>query len=525
MTCRLPFFAAMIFLLHAAGCVRLPQNVERHESFHLTDTADTRLAKTFASATAAQPNRTGLHPIPSGIDAFAARLALADSAERCLDVQYYIWDADDTGKLLAEHMMSAADRGVRVRMLLDDHGAEAHDSALLALDSHPNIEVRLFNPIALRGNDVFGMLMDFSRTNRRMHNKSFNADNQVAIVGGRNVGDEYFQSSSDADMVDLDAIAVGPVVQAVGNQFDTYWNSPASFPITSVSEAKSSTQETEKGRARLREHAEHMKQTAVGQVFAASPIVPQIESGDVSFYWGNATLIYDDPKKASAQSDDPAHRLLPRIKSITDRTEREVMLVSPYFIPGQAGIDYFRKLRERHVRVLILTNSMASTDVLPVYAAYSKYRKELLAMGVELYEFKPGAVAHVGSENEHSDDAHSASFAGLHAKVFAFDRTSMFVGSFNLDPRSQRLNTEVGVVFDSADMAADLSDRFESRLLTTAWHVEAVPVKGLFGPEVRLNWVTQDQGTPVRLTEEPGQGFWKNLKVGLMRMMPIESQL
>jgi putative cardiolipin synthase len=175
---------------------------------------------------------------------------------------------------------------------------------------------------------------------------------------------------------------------------------------------------------------------------------------------------------------------------------------------------------------------MSATDVLPVYAAYSKYRKELLAMGVELYEFKPGPAvhgyskdAHVGSETDHSADEHSASFAGLHAKVFTFDRTSIFVGSFNLDPRSQRLNTEVGVVFDSADMAADLSDRFESRLTTDAWRVEAVPVKGLFGPEVRLNWVTQDRGTPVRLTEEPGQGFWRNVKVGLMRMTPIESQL
>jgi putative cardiolipin synthase len=268
-----------------------------------------------------------------------------------------------------------------------------------------------------------------------------------------------------------------------------------------------------------------MKQTPLGKSFAASPIVSQINSGDVSFYWGNATLIYDDPKKASLQSDDPAHRLIPRLKSITDHTARQVIVVSPYFVPGKPGIEYFRKLRERGVRVVILTNSMASTDVLPVYAAYSKYRKELLAMGVELYEFKPSAVAHVGSENEDSDDAHSASFAGLHAKVFAFDRTSMFVGSFNLDPRSQRLNTEVGVVFDSADMAADLSDRFESRLMSQAWRVEAVPMKGMFGDDVRLNWVTQDRATPVRLTEEPGQGFWKNLKVGLMRMLPIESQL
>jgi putative cardiolipin synthase len=516
-------FACIVIVIRAGGCATLPDNSQRSQSFHLTDTSETRLAKTFSPAVADHPGQSGLHPVLSGIDAFAARIILADLAQRSLDVQYYIWDPDDTGMLLAEHLIAAADRGVRVRILLDDFGATASDKELLALDGHPNIEVRLFNPIALRSNKYFGALLDFARSTRRMHNKSFNADNQVAIIGGRNIGDEYFEASSRRDMADLDAVVIGRVVPELSESFDLFWNSPGSFPIESLTGHPKSADEAAAVRAQLLTHAEQMQQSSVGRAYGTSPLRSWIEGGELPFFWGNAVLYHDDPRKAAEQSNDPEHRKFPALKATIDGVHNELLVISPYFVPGRAGMDFIRQLRERGLRIRILTNSMGSSDVLKVYAFYSRYRKELLAMGVELYELRPDVV-HRPHEADW-DAIDSTVRASLHAKVLAFDREAMYVGSTNLDPRSENLNTEVGVIFDSNDMSSDICHRLDERLLQIAWRVEAVPVDTLFGKDIRLNWVTQEQESTVRLTEEPGQTFWKNLTVALLRMLPIEDQL
>lgn len=478
----------------------------------------------FTDAVTQHPGHSGLHPMPNGVDAFAARTTLADLAQRSLDVQYYIWDPDPIGRLLIERLLAAADRGVRVRVLLDDYASTADDRGLLALDSHPNVEVRLFNPIALRSRKTLGLLFDASRATRRMHNKSFNADNQVAIVGGRNIADEYFEVADDANMADLDVVSIGPVVRDVGQSFDEYWNSPASFPITTLTHRTSSPEDFATALARLKADSDQTRASPAGVAFAASPLVEQIRSGGLTFYWGNATLVYDDPRKAAAQSDDPQHRLLPKVKAVIDDVQHEVVLVGPYFIPGRSGMEFFRTLRQRGVRVVILTASMASTDVLSVYAAYSRYRNELLAMGVELYEFKPNAVHRVEGDKSGGKRSETTSRASLHGKFFGFDRTSVFVGSLNLDPRSAKLNTEVGVIFESPEMADQLWRRLDDRLMEIAWKVEAVPMDSS-GDYVRLNWVTRENGALVRLTDEPGQSFCRNLWVALVRILPIESQL
>lgn len=517
--------AYVLVAIWGAGCARLPDNSQRTESFAFTDTADTPLGRTFADAAARHPGHSGLHPMPNGVDAFAARITLADLAQRSIDVQYYIWDPDPIGRLLIERLLAAADRGVRVRVLLDDYASTADDRGLLALDGHPNVEVRLFNPIALRSNKTLGLLFDSSRANRRMHNKSFNADNQVAIVGGRNIADEYFEVADDSNMADLDVVSVGPVVRDVGQSFDQYWNSPASFPITTLTHRTVSPEDFAAASAQLKADGDRTRKSPAGIAFAASSLVEQIRSGGLpSFYWGDATLVYDDPRKAAAQSDDPQHRLLPKVRSIIDNAKHEVVLVSPYFIPGRSGMEFFCALRRRGVRVVILTGAMASTDVLSVYAAYSRYREELLAMGVELYEFKPNAVHLVEGDQCGGKRAETASRASLHGKFFGFDHTSVFVGSLNLDPRSAKLNTEVGVIFQSPEMADQLWRRLDERLMEIAWKVEAVPMDS-FGDYVRLNWVTRENGATVRLTDEPGQSFFRNLWVALVRILPIESQL
>jgi putative cardiolipin synthase len=463
----------------------------------------------------------------SGVDALAARITLTELAQRSLDVQYYIWDPDDSGRLLAQRLMAAADRGVRVRALLDDFGEVENDSRLLALDSHPNIEVRLFNPIVLRDNLMLGMLMDFNRTTRRMHNKSFNADNQVAIIGGRNIGDGYFEGGAGYDMADVDAIAIGPVVQQVSESFDLYWNCSAAFPIASLTTRPLPENALRQGLERLNAHAETMKQSPSGQRYFASPLIEQLRGGSVEFFWGQARLMYDHPDKVAELSNDPKVRLLPRVREVTGDLQQQLLIVSPYFVPGHAGVEFFRSLREKGIRVIILTNSMASTDAFAAYAGYSRYRQRLLDLGVELYEFKPTAAYRRGQQAAEGapHTLGSSSRASLHAKTFTFDRRKIFIGSLNLDPRSAHLNTEVGVVFDCPELAREFSERLEGRLLEIAWRVEAVPDRFLGFKTTKLNWITQDGQATTRLTEEPGQSFWRNFTAGLIRALPVESQL
>jgi putative cardiolipin synthase len=379
--------------------------------------------------------------------------------------------------------------------------------------------VRLFNPLVLRDNRLLGALLDFPRSTRRMHNKSFTADNQIAIIGGRNIGDSYFQASARLDMADLDALVIGPTVDQLSGLFDAFWNSPGSFPIGTLSKRSLSPDEIAEFNARIRSDAEQMNQRPVGRAYAVSPLVEEIREGDIGFFWGNTLFLKCDPQKAFARSDDPAHSTFPGLKACIDDVHHEVLLISPYFVPARRAMDYLRQLRQRGLRVRILTNSMRATDVFLVFAFYSKYRRELLDMGAELYEFKPDA------EHRPPAELDPSLRACLHAKVLTFDNKSIYVGSTNLDPRSVNLNTEAGVIFDCTDMTADLSNLLDERLLRIAYRVEAVPAKTLFGTEMRLNWVTLENGSLVRMTDEPGRTFWTNLRIFFLRMLPIEGQL
>jgi cardiolipin synthase C len=472
-----------------AGCRTLPANNSRTPSAALQHTENTRLGQWFAGPVAQHPGESGVCPLVQGTDALAARLALAAAAERSLDIQYYIWHGDETGKLLAGRVLAAAGRGVRVRLLLDDFGSSAKDEGLLALDSHSNIEVRVYNPLALRGMRVLGSLADFPRTTRRMHNKSFTADNQITIVGGRNIGDEYFGAHEALDFADLDALAVGSVVREVSAAFDVFWNSAAAYPITTINRQRAAPPALEK----LRGHSasEEMQ------------IVHRLRNGELAFDWCQAWIVCDSPEKTEGV---PAleRQLLGQLRPTVAATKRELVVISPYLVPGRTGLAFFREMRRRGVRVILLTNSLAATDAVPVHAGYARYRKELLRMGVELYELKPSANA-----------THTAS---LHAKSFVFDRRVLFIGSFNFDPRSARLNTEMGIVFESPELAGPMVKKLEAKLSEVAWRVEAVP-----GPDhsVRLNWVSKDG----RETVEPGCGFGRRLSVATIGWLPVEGQL
>ncbi len=443
------------------------------------------------------PGQSGFRPLRSGVDALLARIVLADAAQRSLDVQYYIWHDDLSGRLFANALLRAADRGVRVRVLLDDVGAKANDEILLSIDSHPNIEIRLFNPVASRSFRGLGMLTDFSRVNRRMHNKAFVADNQAAILGGRNIGDEYFEASSEVAFGDLDVLTVGPVVGEVSHAFDQFWNAPSSYPIADLLGRSAGNENLSALRVELAAYIEANRDSPyVTQ--AGSRLAEEAKSGRYGFYWGKGTLLYDDPAKISRAPDATEGHLLSQFGGIGKQTRQELLIVSPYFIPGEAGVAWLRGLVARGVRVTVLTNSLAATDVGAVHSGYQRYRESLLEGGVVLYELKPGAVQPAKAEKKTS--GYGSSRASLHAKSFVFDRRAVFIGSLNLDPRSVQLNTEIGVVCESAPLAEEIAGTLERNLDTIAWRLERVVDPS---GSSRIEWVEISAGGERRYVEEP----------------------
>jgi putative cardiolipin synthase len=513
--CRTRRAVTSVVMLSLVACGGLPKGGERTPSTTLKGNERTSLAATVRPAVAAYPGQSGLHALPDGRAALAARVVLADAAQRSIDVQYYIWKKDLAGKVLLEHLLRAADRGVRVRMLLDDLGTAPSDAALLAIDNHPNIEVRMFNPVALRSNRMLGMITDFGRINRRMHNKSFTADGQIGIVGGRNIGDEYFGASDGANFADLDAAIVGPVVHEVSDEFDLYWNHAASIPITALSKQNTTPEQFAAKRAELLAYDTSAEHSAYAESVRESEFGRQLRSRSVSFLWGRAAIINDHPDKVLTSSDKRDTHMAPKLRQAVDVTKSELFLVSPYFVPGKEGAALLESVRQRGARVVVVTNSLASTDGVPVHAGYQSYRKQLLKAGVELYELKPSASTR-DKRNSGSlmGSGGSSGGASLHAKTFAFDRKAGFIGSYNLDPRSNRLNTEMGVLFDCPELAKLIPEMTERNLERNAYRVE------LTGR--RLTWVTREGDRQVRFNSEPEASLKKRLKVRVLSWLPIE---
>jgi putative cardiolipin synthase len=501
--------ASCILVSLLAGCAGLPVGADRPPSSAYVDTGGTRLGRALAGAVAAHPGKTGVLPLLSGREAFGARMVIAGAAERSLDVQYYIWHADTTGNLLFQALWQAAERGVRVRLLLDDQNTKGLDPTLAALDSHPNIEVRLFNPFANRSFRIGDYTHSFARLNRRMHNKSFTADNQVAIVGGRNIGDEYFEAGTQVAFADLDTVVEGAVVGDVSAQFDAYWNSASAYPLASLLPAAdaSAAATVRDAWARLSagpeaaQYIDAVRETAV---------VQQLVAGTLELEWVSARLVSDDPDKILHPPERREMQMGPRLQAAMGRPSAEMDLVSPYFVPTQEGTDALLAVAARGVRVRILTNSLAATDVGPVYAGYVKYRQALLRGGVQLFELKPQ------SDERPQGKVGASSAASLHAKTFAIDRSRIFIGSFNLDPRSARLNTEVGVVLESATLATQLSEAFDRSIPNRAYEVR------LASDGNGVEWIEKTAAGEVRHSSTPGVRASRLLFVYLLRLLPIE---
>jgi putative cardiolipin synthase len=494
--------------LGATGCAVLPADPARTPSTTIIDGADTPIGRALAPQLAANPGLTGVVALADGRDAFAARVLLARAAARSIDVQVYIWHGDPTGRAMFDEMRRAADRGVRVRLLIDDNNTAGLDPLLAMLDAHPNIELRLFNPFAQRGaTRLLGYATDFSRLNRRMHNKSFTVDAQVTVVGGRNIGDEYFEAGQDTSFTDLDLIAAGDAVRAVSASFDRYWNAASAYPaaalLSGVEPMARDTFDALLARDRAApDVAEY------GRALERTALVRELLAGGLRWEWARARLVADAPEKVVEPIGTREVAMLPRLGAAMGKPAHSIELVSPYFVPGAQGADALAALARGGVRVRVLTNSLAATDVAPVHAGYAKRRDALLAGGVELLELRPTADASARTLSRPG-----ASSASLHAKTFAIDGERIFVGSFNLDPRSAALNTEMGLVVDSPTLARRLSTGLDALYPALAWRVERDPEGG------GVRW--RDAG-PAPIATEPGVGALRRAAVRALSWLPIE---
>jgi putative cardiolipin synthase len=493
----------------STGCASLAPPQDRTATYALQGTHDTRLGRALAAGVGKRPEATGIHALPQPRDAFATRALLAGAADRSIDVQYYIWHDDEVGNLLFEALWHAAERGVRVRMLLDDMNTKGLDPVIAALDDHPNIEVRLYNPLVQRGFRVLNFVGDFERVNRRMHNKSFTVDNQVTVVGGRNIGNEYFAAGSGVLFADLDVVAVGAVVPAVSKQFDLYWNSPSAYPAKPFVGAGDSSLLP----AKFAGNRADPDAAAYIEAVRATPIVRDILDGRLTFEWTTARVVNDDPAKTLDTTARSDILLFPELVRAIGRPGKSLDLVTPYFVPGEGGTDALVHLAKDGIAVRILTNSLSASDVSAVHSGYAKRREALLRGGVKLYELKSTAARDAPDADM---SVGSSASSGLHAKTFAVDRERVFVGSFNFDQRSARLNTEMGLVIDSSALAQRLADGFDRQVPIVAYEVR-------IGPDGnRLQWIEHTPTGERRHDIEPGTGWWERFKVNVLSVLPIE---
>ena len=486
-----------------AACASLPTERSTTPSHALTGTADTKLGVFATRAVADLRAPSGVHLLYQGPDAFLARLVLADAAERSIDAQYYIWHGDTTGRVLIDALLRAADRGVRVRLLIDDVGSAANDMHLLLLTKHPNVEVRLFNPVATRSTRLLGLLFDFARTNRRMHNKSFTVDNQFAIVGGRNIGDEYFGARTDVNFGDLDSLTVGAAVADVSSSFDAFWNSALVYRIQDLTTARPDDAAYATARAELAAFAREQRDRTYAR-----------------------EVLDNEPAKIERPGEDTSKNLIPQLMPEFAGMREQVLMVSPYFVPGAAGVNVLRRLKERGIRVRVLTNSLVSTDEPSVYSGYAKYREALLEAGVELYEIDPDATGdapRMGHDGSGDDGSYGSgrSRAALHAKTLVVDCRLFFVGSMNLDPRSAFTNTEIGIVVDAPAEAANLCGVLDDVLA----HAYRVELRRTETGGSRIEWRGLEDGREVRYTTSPKTSAWQRFKSTLYGLLPIEPLL
>lgn len=498
----------LLALASLAGCASVPFDYPRASSETIDPATETRLKVVVDNWQVDNAGPSGFYPLTDGTSALGARLRLIEAADKSIDAQYFLMKNDTAGKVFAAALLRAADRGVRVRFLLDDVFTTVKDEGLELLNGHPNIEVRLFNPVARRGIRGINFLTDFRRANRRMHNKSLTVDGQATIVGGRNIADEYFELRPEGEFLDLDVLAIGPVANEVGQTFDLFWNDRRSVPVDALS-SKFSPTELEEARARALTTLDGIHESVYAAA-ANTQLLHGVLSGATPMLSAAAEVITDDPEKLRSAISPEQQVLVMRLAEVVSAAESEVVVLTPYNVPGKSGIEFWREVAARGVRVIMITNSLASNNHTAVHSGYAKYRHRLLEAGVELYEARADAVTQ-------TSDGVQAESMTLHTKSMIIDRRFVFIGSLNLDPRSIDINSEMGMLIDSPELAAGMAAGYLPALDTRAYRVQE-------DERGRLTWSATIDGERVTETSEPLAGWWRRFQAFVLRLAP-ESQL
>ncbi len=482
------------------------------------------------------PAKTGFHFIATGVNAFSALTGLISSAERTIDLQSFIYHDDRTGRLLAYKLLQAADRGVNVRILLDDFFSSSKISLLATLNAHRNIEVRFFNPVStLRWARPLALIARFRKVTRRMHNKAFIVDGRVAIVGGRNVGDVYYAMRGDYQFTDLDVLSIGPVVPSILTSFNTFWNSRWAITARSYGSfdrTSSGSFLVQKKLKQLRANAATLRYSKFMRAVKKSGIIRQLRKGKLPLLWSSSELIYDPPVKVRGRRKDRKKYLMSQIMPHLAQAKSEVLIITPYFVPRRSGLRWIKRLRKKGVRVIVLTNSYASNDVPFAYIGYERYRRKLVKMGVELYEFKPTAES---TRRKSYAWLKTIPKAGLHTKLIIIDGEKMIIGSPNINPRSRNLDTEIAILVNNPDIADRMSILF-GNLIKPVNSYRVVLRKSLIDwteaddPEVseeeqQLVWKTNKKGKQVQYRQEPNTGLLEHLGILFIGLLPIEGLL
>jgi putative cardiolipin synthase len=525
--------ASAAILLGACSSVPARFDKPKPVSVALPHPEGTRLGAQFDSASRQHNGDSAFRVISVGVDGFLARAQMIDAAERTLDLQYFIFRGDETGRLITDALIRAADRGVRVRVLVDDGATVAGDEQILALDAHPNIEIRIFNPFVYRGHNTLRRTIEFAfnspRLDYRMHNKLLVVDNAAALIGGRNIGNQYFQMDPDSQFADTDVFAAGPIAVQLSATFDEFWSSrfavPAAALLRSQRSGKALAERRERASDHSERHLETLKTDGVDYVARLASDEPYagIISGRLPLVWAQAQVISDTPDKKGVDKGNVGGRLMaPQVLLAARATQSELLMITPYLVPTPDELRTVEDLRGRAIRVGILTNSLTSAPDLIAQAGYMKYRVPLLKDGVEVYEVR-SLLGNTRGSGETAVVSHYGNY-GLHAKLMVFDRKRLFIGSMNFDQRSRHLNTEIGLIIDSPELAQETVVRFDrmvqpENVYAPAW---LDPHAGAPG---HLVWHTREDGKDIEYLREPARGSWQKFKLNVMSWLPVDREL
>ena len=512
------------------GCASLPpgSQYQKRPSAALAHPEQSTLGEAFAAAAAAHPGSSGFRILPVGIDGFAMRVQLIGAARRSLDLQYFIFHQDQTGQLITEALLRAADRGVRLRLLVDDGATEPGDTQIRLLAAHPNIEVRIFNPFAYRGDSTVLRGVEFAFSHRRldfrMHNKLLVADNATALMGGRNIGDQYFQVDPQGQYADDDVFVAGPTVQQLSGKFDSFWNSVLAIPVEALAGGRPTPEQLAAFRAQLAAKRQQAKDTNASYELRAASGAPlaRILNGELPVVWAPAQVVCDLPDKPlrHGHEDRGAFAYEPLAAAIA-AVQSELLMITPYFVPTPKESEVLKDLRQRNARVGILTNSLESTTEVSAEAGYQHHRMEMLQAGVELHELRASPENARGSGQSVALSRYG-NYA-LHAKLYTFDRSKLFIGSMNYDQRSAWLNTEIGLIIDSSELALQAAARYEA--MTQPGNAYQVLLEPDSQGRPRLHWRTQIGGRLVDTTREPSRNGTRRIEDDVLRLLPIDREL